>query len=250
MKMKSLAIVGTLLLLACALTAKTAIPAGTVIPVQLNKTIEAAKVKAGDPVTARVAQDVILPSGERIKAGARVSGHVESVTLEPRAHASMTMRFERVISGGQSIPLHLSLRALASPLEVEAAQTQTSGFDRGSDPPWSQTVMLVGFTDVVYRENGTVIDGEDEVGRSVYAGNWGVMSRVSSQPGTPCRAAVAGNDRPQALWVFSHDACGVYGYEMTIASAGRRDPKGSVVLTGQLRELKLRGGTAMLLRVN
>jgi hypothetical protein len=250
MKMKSLAIVGTLLLLACALTAQTAIPAGTVIPVQLNKTIEAAKVKAGDPVTARVAQDVILPSGERIKAGARVSGHVESVTLEPRAHASMTMRFERVISGGQSIPLHLSLRALASPLEVEAAQTQTSGFDRGSDPPWSQTVMLVGFTDVVYRENGTVIDGEDEVGRSVYAGNWGVMSRVSSQPGTPCRAAVAGNDRPQALWVFSHDACGVYGYEMTIASAGRRDPKGSVVLTGQLRELKLRGGTAMLLRVN
>jgi hypothetical protein len=66
----------------------------------------------------------------------------------------------------------------------------------------------------------------------------------------PCRAAVAGNDRPQALWVFSHDACGVYGYEMTIASAGRGDPKGTVVLTGQLRELKLRGGTAMLLRVN
>ena len=170
--------------------------------------------------------------------------------VEPREHASLTMRFERVVSGGQSIPLHLSLRALASPLEVDAAQTQNSGLDRGSTPAWSQTVMLVGLTDVVYREDGTVIDGEDEVGRSVYAGDWGVMSRVASTPGMPCRAAVAGNDRPQALWVFSHDACGVYGYEMTIASAGRGDPKGTVVLTGQLRELKLRGGTAMLLRVN
>ncbi len=248
--MKFLAIVGALLLLAGVLLAQTAIPAGTVIPVQLNKTIDAAKVKAGDPVTARVAQDVFLPSGEHIKAGARVLGHVESVSIEPRERASISMRFERVISSGQSIPLHLSLRAMASPLEVDAAQTESSGFDRGSTPAWSQTMMLVGLTDVVYRENGKVMDGDDEVGRSVYAGDWGVMSRVDSRPGMPCRAAVAGNDRPQALWVFSHDACGAYGYEMNIASAGRRDPKGTVVLTGQLRDLKLHSGTAMLLRVN
>ena len=141
------------------------------------------------------------------------------------------------------------LRALASPLDVDAAQTQISGDDRGSTPPWSQTVTLVG-GDVAYREEGMVESGGETVGHSVYAGSWGVLSQVVANPEGKCRGAVAGNEKPQALWVFSHDACGVYGYEATIMHAGRENPEGKIVIASSSGDLKLRGGSALLLRVN
>ena len=46
------------------------LPAETALPVMLDSAIEAAKVTPGATIKARLMQDVILPSGERIRAGA------------------------------------------------------------------------------------------------------------------------------------------------------------------------------------
>jgi hypothetical protein len=62
---------------------------------------------------------------------------------------------------------------------------------------------------------------------------------------------VEGNDSPQALWVFSTDACGIYGIErLRIVHAGRTEPVGKIVLAGETPNVKLRNGDGLLLRVN
>lgn len=230
--------------------AQTKISVGTVIPIQLNSSIDVRKAKPGQTITARVAQDVPLYNGEKIKAGSRMMGKILTVTQARNSQpATLTFSFDKVEMNGQVLPIVTNLRALASPLEVESSQTQTSGDDRGSTPPWAQTVTLIG-GDVVYREDGTVNNGLNQVGKSVYAGGWGVLSRVSASPEGRCRGALGGSDQPQALWVFSHNACGVYGYNATIVHSGRTNPEGTIVLALADHDFVLSNGSALLLRIN
>jgi hypothetical protein len=230
--------------------AQTKISVGTVIPVQLSSSIDVRKAKPGQTITARVAQDVPLYNGESIKAGSRVMGKILTVTQAKMSQpATLTFSFDKVEVSGQVLPIVTNLRALASPLEVESSQTQTSGDDRGSTPPWAETVTLIG-GDVAYRETGKVNNGLDEVGKSVYAGGWGVLSRVGASPEGRCRGALGTSDQPQALWVFSHNACGVYGYNATIVHSGRSNPEGTIVLALAEHDFVLGNGSALLLRVN
>jgi hypothetical protein len=249
--MKKLLLLVTLFALTAVMTAQTQIPAGTVLAVELNTTLDAKNCKVGQVVRATVQQDSPLGNGTWIKAGTRVTGEVVRVTgaandMPPQ----IALRFDKIEISGQSIPIMTNLRALASPLEVDAAQTEISGGDRGSTPPWAQTIPLVGGDDVVYREEGKVLSGDETVGKSVHAGNWGVLSQVAAYPGDNCRGAVAGNSEPQALWVFSHDACGAYGGEAVILQSGRRSPQGEIVLASAGGNLKVRSGSGLLLRVN
>jgi hypothetical protein len=232
------------------MAAQTAVPRGTIIPVRLNTALDAKTSKPGETVTASVAQDVPLYNGAKIKAGSKVLGEVLAVTPAANSQPAMiALRFDKIEISGKTMPIETNLRALASALDVEDAQTSISGDDRGSNPPWSQTVTQIG-GDVVYREDETVVRGDKVVGKPVFAGDWGVLSLVSPSLDDRCRGAVAGNENPQALWVFSHDACGVYGYDAVIKHAGRSNPRGEIVLASTDGGLNVRRYSAMLLRVN
>jgi hypothetical protein len=99
-----------------------------------------------------------------------------------------------------------------------------------------------------YGVGGPVTDSSGQtVGKGVFDG---VLVHVRAQEGTKCRGALDAEDRLQALWVFSADACGVYGMNgVTIAHAGRTEPMGEIVLAAEKGEIKVRGGSGMLLRV-
>jgi hypothetical protein len=229
--------------------AQPTIPGGTVIPVRLDSALNSKKSRPGQIIRASVAQDVPLDHGAKIKAGTRILGKVLAVTRAGESQpATISLRFDEIDLSGKDTPVLTNLRALASPLDVSDAQTPKISFDRGS-PPWAQTVNQIG-GDVAYRGSGTVERAGKTVGKPVFAGDWGVLSQVSASPGEMCRGAVAGNDRPQALWVFSQDACGVYGYDAVIQDAGRSDPKGEIVLASTGGDLLIRRYSGMLLRVN
>lgn len=91
-------------------------------------------------------------------------------------------------------------------------------------------------------------DTSQVVGRAVPGG---VLVQASAKEGTKCRGEVNGNNAPQALWVFSSGACGVYGVEgLFIVDAGRTDPAGTIILVSNGDNVKPRDGDGMLLRVH
>ena len=67
-----------LLLCTLGFCAQDAVPPGTVLPAQLNSSLDSAKNKPGQVITARIMQDVPLGAG-KIPAGAKVIGRIVSV---------------------------------------------------------------------------------------------------------------------------------------------------------------------------
>jgi hypothetical protein len=134
-------------------------------------------------------------------------------------------------------------------MEVLDAQTPKTGPDRGTPSNWQTTTQIGG--DVVYGVGGPVTTAEDAEGVVGTGVDSGVLSRLSAKQNTKCRGVIPGKAEPQALWVFSSDACGAYGLEhLHISHAGRSDPTGLIVLSSDARKLGAPSGTGMLLRVN
>jgi hypothetical protein len=226
-----------------------AVPSGTILPVRLDSAISSAKSKAGQVLAGKIMQDISLPSGARIRAGSKVTGHIVEVSAATSsAPARISLQFDKVVSSNQAISVTTILRAMAGFMRILEAQTPPIGPGESDVYRWLTTVQVGG--DVVYGEGGPVTSGENAnqiVGKSV---NGGVLGQVRAKDGTKCRGAIDGNDSPQSLWVFSSDACGTYGLaHIYIAHAGRTDPVGVIVLASDGSSLKIPAGAGMLLRV-
>jgi hypothetical protein len=246
--MKSLALfVFVVLGLAAGSFAQDSIPPGTILPVELNSSLRSNGAKPGQSIHARLMQDVPLPSGSKIRAGAKIAGHVIAVRAAAQsATPEITFRFDTIITKNRRIPVVTSLRAIAPMLDVNDALVPETGPDRGTSEASWVTDQIGG--EVVYH-GAEVVNGSSVVGRSLMGG--GVLVRVSAKPGTKCRGEAYGDARPQALWVFSSDACGVYNYpDVVLAHAGRSNPRGQITLESTGHDLNIRAGSGLLLRVN
>jgi hypothetical protein len=224
---------------------KLQIPAGTVLPVRLGRGISSRNAKPGQIITARIMQDVPLANRGKIHEGAKIKGKIVSASANATQGARIVLRFDVIESHHEEIPIVVSLRVMASFMEVLFAETPetTPGF--GDPYVWSVTHQIGG--DVKYGVGGPVTDQfNNAVGKGTFDG---VLVHVRAQAGSNCRGALD-QDQLQALWVFSSDACGVYGMDgVRIVHAGRTDPVGEIILATESRKLNLPAGTAMLLRV-
>jgi len=227
-----------------------AIPPGTILPVRLNLTISSAKSKPGQVVTARIMQDVPWSSEIRIKEGSKVVGNIVEVTPASAGKpATISLRFDKLVSGHQEIPITTNLRAIAGFMRINEALTPPIGPGESDVYRWLTTVQVGG--DIVYGEGGPVTthnDSNDVVGKAVTGG---VLAQVRANEAAKCRGATDGNEAPQALWVFSSDACGTYGLEhISIVGAGRSGATGVIVFSSDKANVKIPGGAGMLLRVD
>jgi len=232
-----------LLGLAPAIMAQSAIPSGTILPISLDTSLNAAKIRPGETIKATVMQDV---PGTLIRRHAKVVGEVVEASVASNGRMRLEIRFDRVYIHGRFLPFKSNLRALASLLEVEEAQIPEEMSSRGLTPETWNTQQIGG--DQFYRAGGSVAVGETKVGKVT---PWGALDLPRAQPGMPCRATLGENIRPQAMWLFSSDACGVYGYSnIRIEHAGRTNPAGIIILSSMKGKLKLGSGTGLLLRVS
>lgn len=128
-------------------------------------------------------------------------------------------------------------------LEVEEAQIPEGGADRALRPEDRNREQIGG--DIVYPDGGPVAHGLDIVGEPTA---YGALDRPAANP--PCRAALADNSNPQALWLFSANACGLYGYDnLTVSHFGRTEPVGVIQLSAKSGKINIRSGSGLLLRV-
>ncbi len=157
----------------------------------------------------------------------------------------MVLVFDRIRIQGRDLPITTSLRALASMQAVFDAELPTNLIDDfGSSIRDWNTTQVGG--QVVYRGDGVVTEGQSVVAKATTVGE--VFGRPKTWPWSPCAADRASNTT-QSFWVFSTDACGVYGFvALTLARAGRSEPVGEIALEAP-RKLEVRAGSGWLLMV-
>lgn len=226
------------------------VPVGTILPVILRTSFSFNKCMPGQILHGKIAQEVPLPNGSKIRKGANIDGHIVEVSpATARANSRVAIQFDKVSVAGRWILIITNLRAIAGFMTVLEAGVPEEAPGEGTPYNWLPTTQIGG--DSVYGVRGAVMSAEDSskvVGLSV---GDGVLARANAKEGTKCRGSLEGNNSPQAFWVFSTDACGVYGIEhLKIAHAGRTAPAGTIVLASETQNLNLRNGDGLLLRVN
>ena len=225
----------------------SALPPGTILPVRLDTSLSSGKSRAGDIVRGHLMQAVPLPGGRKISRGTEVLGKVIAVSIWAGG-SELSLQFDALKIHQVRLPTVSDLRAIAGFAEVQAAHLPTMSSGEGEVYDWLPTIQIGG--EAVYGIGGTVTrwnNPSEVVGRETPDG---LLGQVNTREGTECRGSLYGNTAPQAFWVFSSDACGVYGLaNVRIAHSGRSDPLGLIVLRSSHGKLKLPSGTGLLLRV-
>lgn len=219
------------------------IPAGTIVPVRLNNALRSDKSGSGTTIMATVMQDVPLGSGETLRAGSLLTGHVIE-TRTPGAgsdEARISFQFDQLGFGSLAIPVTTTLRAIASRSAVIAATPELTSSDD------ADSTIEIGGDQISYGEGGPVIAGSQVVGKYT---RQGVLAYSDQDLGTASGGTIDHNPRPQAFWYFSVNASGAYGFSnLQITHSGSTGPLGQVTLASNSKAVKVGKGSAMLLRV-
>ncbi len=106
-------------------TAENTFPANTPILATLSKTIEAKKAKEGEPVTAKVEQDVLYQGNVILPRGSRLVGHVTAARPRKKGEVSeLGIAWDNaLLRSGQEVPMHAIIQALAPPPQLSPADS-------------------------------------------------------------------------------------------------------------------------------
>ena len=202
---------------------------GSVIPVELTKTVDAKKAKTGDEVVARVTQDLKTSSGEVLVAkDTKIMGHVTQAQARTKEQkeSELGIAFDRAMTKRGEMNQPMSIQAIIAPLD------NSSAGDSGN----SQSAPVSG--------GGTATSPMSS--RNTAMGG-------APPPPPPSPSAAAGTDattgggaRPPINGLTQ----GVIGMpELKLEANAQNAALGSVMSSGK-GNVKLESGTLMLLRVN
>ena len=206
---------------------------GSVIPVQLTKTIDAKKVKTGDEVEAKVTQDLKAGNGAVVvPKDTKVVGHVTEAQArnKEQKESQIGIAFDHaVMKNGGDMALPMSIQAIIAPPSSNPGNDYYGGGGGYGQPASGPSAGGM-------PGNGT--------GRSTGAGagtppssSTGGEGPTSGETSTDARQPITGNTQ------------GVVGIANLKLSTSANMKQGSVV-SSEKGNVKLESGTLMLLRVN
>jgi hypothetical protein len=212
--------------------AQAGIAQGTAITADLAKGLDSKKVKEGDQVQAKVVQDVLSAGKVVLPRNSRLIGHVTQVKVGGKgAPSSLGLGFDKaVLKDGKEIPVHGVIQALAPPPRAPSAPGGAAfpSDDTGGAPMGGAAAPMGGTA-------GTATGGSNGVGPNTTNGG-----------GEPNPGNQAGMTTSGRLTAGSRGVMGMPG--LTIDTGASNATNGTVV-TNQNRNVKLDGGTQLVLRV-
>jgi hypothetical protein len=86
------------------------------IMASFDKTIDAKKAKAGDPITAKTTAATALSDGTKVPTGSILVGHIDSVTpSENKGDSTLVLTFDKLqIKNGKELPVKATVTSIAS----------------------------------------------------------------------------------------------------------------------------------------
>jgi hypothetical protein len=184
----------------------SSLPTPTILPVVFTKTVSADHSHIGDSVQARTEQVVRLASGSVIPSGAVILGHVVAASpfiydKTPYARqqpSTLSIRFDSLQVAGATLPLNITVRAMADPLASWDAQMPNVNDDRSSP-----SVTQIGGDQLNRSEAEVVSRDGDVVG---YNKRDGVYAHLIAHGGCD------GSSVEVSVGIYSASACGLYGF--------------------------------------
>jgi hypothetical protein len=203
---------------------------GTVIPVELTKTIDAKKAKTGDEVSAKVKQDLKDGNGEIVVSrDTKITGHLTTVEErnKEQRESQVGIAFDHaILKNGEQLSLPMSIQAIISPETLNSTNETAGGEGTSQPPPTSRGNDMPG-------NNGAPSTG---------------MGPGMPQPSVPTAQgeSTGSNGAHQPI---TEKTQGVVGFSNLKLSTAGNPPQGSVI-SSEKGNVKLDSGTLMLLKVN
>jgi hypothetical protein len=208
---------------------------GSVIPVQLSKTIDAKKAKTGDEVVATVTQDMKTTSGEvLVPKDTKVVGHVTEAQArnKEQKQSELGIAFDHAVVKGDQMQLPMSIQAVIAPLSPSnsgANESQPSSAPPPSAPGGGSSSSPMG--------GGSRQGGTSGASPSAQP-NYPTGDSSESQPQGSARPPITGNTQ------------GVIGLSDVKLESGSQNSQQGSLLTSEKNNVKIEKGTMFLLRVN
>ena len=217
-------------------TNQAKIAPGSVIPVQLTKTVDAKKVKTGDEVVAKVTMDMKTQTGQvLVPKDTKVIGHVTEAQARNKEakESQLGIAFNQAVLNNQQVQLPMSIQAVIGPENNNTNNNAAAESGGGSAPSPSA---------------GGSSGSSPMGGRSPNMG-----SGQSQSPNTPSTSGTSsGNDENQSAGSrhpqINGQTQGVIGISNVTLSPASNSQQGSV-LTSEKNNVKLESGTMLLLKV-
>ena len=208
---------------------------GSVIPVQLSKTVDAKKAKTGDEVVATVTEDMKTNSGDVVvPKDTKVIGRVTEAQArnKEQKQSELGIAFDRAVIKGDQTPLPMSIQAvIAAP--SASNNPNAGGPDQAASAPSAPRESSPSSPMGGSRQGGT--SGTSPSAQQNYPRGGG---NSEQQPQSSEQPPINGNTQ------------GVIGMSGVKLESGSQSAQQGSVLTSEKNNVKIEKGTLMLLRVN
>lgn len=213
-------------------TGEPRIAPGSVIPVQLTKTIDAKKLKTGDEIEAKITQDLKSGKGDVVlPKDTKVMGHVTEAQArnKEQKESEVGIAFDHaVLKNGGDVKLPMSIQAIIAPPSSNAANSDAGG--SASQAPSPQ---------------GGGMSPSSGGGRSAGMGG-GTPSQASAPPVATGQSSTKTEATNQPITANTQGVVGIASLRLSTAANAT---EGSIV-SSEKGNVKLESGTLILLRVN
>ena len=233
--------------------AQAAAASGSEMNATLSKPVDARKAKPGDPVTATNDKDSKAADGSSIKRGSKLVGHVtkaqpldKSASGSADAASMLSIVFDKaILKDGREVPLNATIQAVSTAESDASLGSDIGGAGMSAVGSGAGSSRGAG-GGLLGGAGGSVGGGLSAAGGLAGGVGHGVSGAAGGIAGATAHSAgaVGGLNSRGMLTSGSKGVFGINGLEFASSSAGSAE--GSVI-TSSTRNVRLDGGTRMLL---